>query len=112
MTFVLLCFKTILAKPLLKVLSMFVVSVISQAGMLDRMLVENVRNAWGGGVVDWLAPKEAAEFSIKAEPDNFETVSKNCTRDRPQSHTQTQKGNVYINFRNFLRMFSLYWPIT
>ena len=57
---------------------MFVVSVISQAGMLDRMLVENVRNAWGGGVVDWLAPDEAAEFSIKAEPDNFETVWKNC----------------------------------
>ena len=57
---------------------MFVVSVISQAGMLDGMLVENVRNAWGGGVVDWLAPDEAAEFSITAEPDNFEPVWKSC----------------------------------
>ena len=57
---------------------MFVVSVISQAGMLDGMLVENVRNAWGGSVVDWLAPDEAAEFSITAEPDNFETVWKSC----------------------------------
>ena len=57
---------------------MFVVSVISQAGMLDGMLVENVRNAWGGGVVEWLAPNEAAEFSITAEPDNFETAWKSC----------------------------------
>ena len=78
MTFVRLCFKTILAKPPTKVPSMFVVSVIAQAGMLDGMLVENVRNAWGGGVVDWLAPDEAAEFSITAEPDNFETVWKSC----------------------------------
>ena len=77
-TFVLLCVKTILAKSLIKVLGMFVVSVIAQAGMLDGMLVENVRNAWGGGVVDWLAPDEAAEFSITAEPDNFETVWKSC----------------------------------
>ncbi len=57
---------------------MCVVSVIAQARMLDGTLVENIRNAWGGGVVDWLAPDEAAEFSLRAAPDNFETVWKSC----------------------------------
>ena len=57
---------------------MCVVSVIAQARMLDGTLVENIRNAWGGGVVDWLAPDEAAEFSLRAAPDNFEAVWKSC----------------------------------
>ena len=57
---------------------MFVVSVIAQAGMLDGMLVENIRNAWGGGVVDWLALDEAAEFPLTAAPDNYEAVWKSC----------------------------------
>ena len=46
--------------------------------MLDGMLVENVRNALSGGVVDWLAPDDATEFTITAEPDNFEIVWKSC----------------------------------
>ncbi|WP_298562416.1 phosphoserine phosphatase SerB [uncultured Aliiroseovarius sp.] len=37
---------------------------------LEPALVESLRNAWGGGDADWLAPDEAAEFSLDALPDN------------------------------------------
>jgi len=37
---------------------------------LDPVLVENLRNAWGGGDAVWLAPDEAAEFTMPAMPDN------------------------------------------
>ena len=38
--------------------------------LLDAALVENLRNAWGGGDVQWLAVDEAAEFALGAMPDN------------------------------------------
>lgn len=38
---------------------------------LDPALVENLRNAWGGGPADWLAADEAAEFTVPATPDNL-----------------------------------------
>ena len=38
---------------------------------LDVALVENLRNAWGGGDANWLAIDEAAEFAVPAMPDNF-----------------------------------------
>ena len=37
---------------------------------LDAALVDNLRNAWGGGDAHWLAIDEAAEFAIPAVPDN------------------------------------------
>ncbi|HEV8036326.1 phosphoserine phosphatase SerB, partial [Yoonia sp.] len=37
---------------------------------LDAALVENLRNAWGGGDAHWLAIDEAAEFAIPSVPDN------------------------------------------
>ncbi|KPA20253.1 Phosphoserine phosphatase [Shimia sp. SK013] len=37
---------------------------------LEPSLVENLRNAWGGGDAQWLAPDEAAEFALDAMPDN------------------------------------------
>ncbi|MEM9476591.1 MAG: phosphoserine phosphatase SerB [Pseudomonadota bacterium] len=37
---------------------------------LDSALVESLRNAWGGGVAQWLSPDEAAEFSVDTQPDN------------------------------------------
>ncbi|MGR3635614.1 MAG: phosphoserine phosphatase SerB [Shimia sp.] len=37
---------------------------------LDPALVESLRNAWGGGDALWLAPDEAAEFSLAQMPDN------------------------------------------
>ena len=53
---------------------MYVTSLIAQAGMLDATLVENLRNAWGGGIVEWLAPDEAAEFQLEVRPSNFDEV--------------------------------------
>ena len=39
-----------------------IVSLIARPGHLDPALVENLRNAWGGGTASWLSPDEAAEF--------------------------------------------------
>jgi phosphoserine phosphatase len=41
---------------------------------LDPALVDSLRNAWGGGEAVWLAPDEAAEFSLQALPANQWTV--------------------------------------
>ena len=45
---------------------------------LDPALVESLRNAWGGGDVLWLAPDEAAEFSLGQMPENRWDVWENC----------------------------------
>ncbi|WP_170783124.1 phosphoserine phosphatase SerB [Ruegeria lacuscaerulensis] len=37
---------------------------------LEQSLVDSLRNAWGGGDVQWLNPDEAAEFSLSGLPDN------------------------------------------
>ena len=49
---------------------MYVTSLIAPDGQLDPTLVENLRNAWGGGDVMWLAPDEAAEFAVSTMPQN------------------------------------------
>ena len=41
---------------------------------LDAGLVDSLRNAWAGGDALWLAPDEAAEFSIPHKPDNQRPV--------------------------------------
>ena len=41
-----------------------------ESAHLDAALVEALRNAWGGGDADWLAPDEAAEFPIPEIPGN------------------------------------------
>jgi phosphoserine phosphatase len=38
--------------------------------VLDRTVVESLRNAWGGGDAVWLDPGVAAEFALQALPDN------------------------------------------
>jgi len=45
---------------------------------LEPALVENLRNAWGGGDAVWLAPDEAAEFSVPQVPGNQWEVWENC----------------------------------
>lgn len=52
---------------------MHVVTLMSapEARALEAPLVENLRNAWGGGGAVWLAQDIAAEFSVMQEPDNF-----------------------------------------
>ena len=37
---------------------------------LDRVTVESLRNAWGGGDATWLDPGVAAEFAVEAVPAN------------------------------------------
>ncbi len=51
---------------------MHVVTLITtpKESMLDAALVENLRNAWGGGDANWLAIDEATEFAIPTVPDN------------------------------------------
>ena len=45
---------------------------------LDPALVAFLRNAWGGGDAIWLAPDEAAEFSLPALPGNAQEVWASC----------------------------------
>ncbi|MEM6372554.1 MAG: phosphoserine phosphatase SerB [Pseudomonadota bacterium] len=51
---------------------MFVCTLLTDpsAPALDPALIESLRNAWGGGDVQWLAVDEAAAFSLPAMPDN------------------------------------------
>ena len=49
---------------------MFTATLIAAPGALEPALVENLRNAWGGGDAIWLAPDEAAEFSLPHVPEN------------------------------------------
>ncbi|MEO3413419.1 phosphoserine phosphatase SerB [Roseovarius sp. CAU 1744] len=49
---------------------MHITTLIAPAGKLDAALVENLRNAWGGGDAVWLSPEEAAEFQIAGIPGN------------------------------------------
>ena len=49
---------------------MYVATLIAPKGALDPALVESLRNAWGGGSVQWLSPDEAAEFSLEQMPSN------------------------------------------
>ncbi len=55
---------------------MFIVTLLvdPKSPTLDPALVENLRNAWGGGDAIWLAPDEAAEFDVAVQPDTFETT--------------------------------------
>jgi phosphoserine phosphatase len=50
---------------------MFIATLIARPGALDSALVENLRNAWGGGDAAWLSPGEAAEFGLGAKPGNL-----------------------------------------
>ena len=51
---------------------MFVATLLCAPGArtLDPALPEALRNAWGGGDVVWLAPDEAAEFTLPQVPGN------------------------------------------
>ncbi|QJF53023.1 phosphoserine phosphatase SerB [Roseobacter ponti] len=51
---------------------MYTVTLIGATGAdtLEASLVEALRNAWGGGDAIWLAPDEAAEFTVPQMPAN------------------------------------------
>lgn len=50
---------------------MFIATLIAAPGGLEPSLIESLRNAWGGGDVQWLSPDEAAEFALDAVPANL-----------------------------------------
>ncbi|WP_299047883.1 phosphoserine phosphatase SerB [uncultured Tateyamaria sp.] len=51
---------------------MFVCTLLTDpaAPSLEPALIDNLRNAWGGGDVQWLAVDEVAAFSLEVMPDN------------------------------------------
>lgn len=51
---------------------MFVVTLLTdpETPVLERVTVESLRNAWGGGEARWLDPGVAAEFDLEVVPDN------------------------------------------
>lgn len=51
---------------------MFIASLLTNPNrpVLDRVTVESLRNAWGGGDAIWLDPGVAAEFSLESMPAN------------------------------------------
>ncbi|MCB5199131.1 phosphoserine phosphatase SerB [Loktanella sp. TSTF-M6] len=53
---------------------MFITTLIAGPGQLDTVLVENLRNAWGGGDAVWLSGNTAAEFPMAQKPDNLWSV--------------------------------------
>ena len=52
---------------------MFVATLLTDPATprLEGATVEALRNAWGGGAADWLAPDVAAEFPLERMPDNL-----------------------------------------
>ena len=50
---------------------MHIATLIAPPGGLETVLVENLRNAWGGGEALWLSRDEAAEFAVEGTPDNL-----------------------------------------
>ncbi|MFD0860320.1 phosphoserine phosphatase SerB [Roseovarius aquimarinus] len=59
-----------------------IATLIAAPGGLEPSLAESLRNAWGGGAVQWLAPDQAAEFSLEDVPGNlwqvWEDLQKLC----------------------------------
>ena len=51
---------------------MFVATLLTnpETPVLERVTVESLRNAWGGGAARWLDPGVAAEFDLDRVPDN------------------------------------------
>jgi phosphoserine phosphatase len=62
------------------------------APSLDPALVDSLRNAWGGGAAQWLAPDEAAEFPVPARPANLWEVWTELQRLRVDLVVQPAEG--------------------
>ena len=52
---------------------MFIATLLTnpETPKLERVAVESLRNAWGGGDAVWLDPGVAAEFALEAVPENL-----------------------------------------
>jgi phosphoserine phosphatase len=71
---------------------MFIATLIAAPGGLEPSLTESLRNAWGGGDVQWLAPDEAAEFTLPERPGNLWDVWADLQGMRVDLAVQTREG--------------------
>ncbi len=73
---------------------MFTVTLLTSPAVntLEAALVENLRNAWGGGEATWLSVGEAAEFTVPQEPDNFWDVWQSLQTERVDLVIQVTEG--------------------
>ncbi len=73
---------------------MFTVTLLTSPAFntLEATLVENLRNAWGGGEATWLSVGEAAEFTVPQEPDNFWDVWQSLQSERVDLVIQVTEG--------------------
>ncbi|UMA64216.1 phosphoserine phosphatase SerB [Roseivivax marinus] len=71
---------------------MFTATLIAPRGALDPALVHALRDAWGGGDAVWLAPDEAAEFTLAEVPSNRWDVWADLQRQRTDLVVQPTEG--------------------
>ena len=73
---------------------MFIVSLLTNPAtpLLDRAIVESLRNAWGGGDARWLDPGIAAEFAVETMPVNRWQVWESLQTLRVDLVLQPAKG--------------------
>jgi phosphoserine phosphatase len=60
--------------------------------VLERVTVESLRNAWGGGEARWLDPGVAAEFDVDAVPENRWEVWEGLQSMRVDMMVQAAEG--------------------
>ncbi|MWB76698.1 phosphoserine phosphatase SerB [Pseudooceanicola sp. 216_PA32_1] len=73
---------------------MFIVTLTSDPALpaLDPAAADSLRNAWGGGDLQWLAPDEAAEFAVAEVPGNFRDVWSDMQSLRIDLNVQPAEG--------------------
>ena len=78
---------------------MFTATLIAAPGTLRPALVDSLRNAWGGGDAQWLAPDQAAEFSLATIPSNrwevWESLQAENT-DLVIQHTENRRKKMLL----------------
>jgi phosphoserine phosphatase len=57
-----------------------VVTLIASPGGLTGSRLDDLRAAWSGGPLLWLAPREAAEFEVESEPADLWAAWEECQR--------------------------------
>ncbi|TDL78419.1 phosphoserine phosphatase SerB [Palleronia sediminis] len=70
---------------------MYVATLIAPDG-LDPALADSLRNAWGGGDIQWLSPDRAAEFALATRPANLADVQSDLRGMRVDSAVQPAAG--------------------
>ncbi|MGY6696906.1 MAG: phosphoserine phosphatase SerB [Roseinatronobacter sp.] len=73
---------------------MFIATVLTNPAtpVLEPALIENLRNAWGGGDATWLHPGIAAEFPLEHAPTNLWQVWSDLQEQRVDLAVQPHSG--------------------